>query len=244
MRTLCFLSTLLSLVSVGAHATTRHVPIQSGVVLNPGATFLAEVASAGPVEIGWTAVQPTPCATNCVEATQLGGGNHFAFATALGGSKTYQPVDGHVTVQYKNLAQQPVTLKIYRIDRVCDAQSCRLFDSTRKGRWLVFKVDEFHSITTSPDASYSVISGVSTGGRPFRFTAVWWTDDPNATNLEMGCTEWIKRFVDNHAPKSTYRPYIISGQNVGDVNNIVLKSIDDCVARADHFGVPDENVFR
>ena len=32
--------------------------------------------------------------------------------------------------------------------------------------------------------------------------------------------------------------------NVGDANNIVLKSIDDCVPSAPHFGVLEQNVFK
>jgi hypothetical protein len=52
----------------------------------------------------------------------------------------------------------------------------------------------------------------------------------------MGCPRRIKGYVDNHTPKERYRPYILSGLNVGDANNIVLKSIDDCVPLAPHFG--------
>ena len=63
-------------------------------------------------------------------------------------------------------------------------------------------------------------------------------------NLEKGCTTWIKRYVDNHTPKEKYRPYIISGENVGDGNNIVLRSIDDCVPLASHFGVSEDKVFK
>jgi hypothetical protein len=61
----------------------------------------------------------------------------------------------------------------------------------------------------------------------------------------MGCPRFIKGYVDNHTPKERYRPYIISGMNVGDASNIVLKSIDDCVPLAPHFGVSNEKyVFK
>ena len=235
--------TCLLIVCVGtAHAVVRHVPIKSGVVLKPGEAYVAQIEASKPVEIGWKAVQTKPCTTDCVEASQVGGNNRFGFATGLGGAKIYEPADGKVAVQYKNVSQEPVTIDVYRIVRICDAESCRFLDNSKKGSWLVFKIDEFKSITTSKDGSYSVISGVAVSGRPFRFVAAWWTDDKTA--LHPNCAPWIKRDVDNHTPKDQYRPYIISGQNVGDGNNIVLKSIDDCVARAPHFGVPDQNVFK
>jgi hypothetical protein len=60
----------------------------------------------------------------------------------------------------------------------------------------------------------------------------------------MGCPRWIKGYVDNHTPKEKYRPYVISGMNVGDDDNVVLKSIDTCVPSAAHFGAMEKNVFK
>jgi hypothetical protein len=236
------ISWLLIACTCVAHATVRHIPIKTSVAIMPGAAYTAQVEAATPIEIGWTAAHP--CTANCIEATQVGGTSHFGFATAIGGSKMYEPVDGKVVVDYKNVSQEPVTIDVYRLVRICDAESCQLLDNTRKGHTLVFKVDEFKSITTSKDESYSVISGVAQSGRPFRFYAVWFTDDKNFMNLEKGCTTWIKRYVDNHTPKEKYRPYVIAGQSVGDGDKIVLRSIDDCAARADHFGVAEKDVFK
>ena len=237
-RLICF-----SIICMGtAHGTVRHVPIKSGVVLKPGETYTAQVESTKPVEIGWMMVPAKPCSTDCVEATQVGTG--FRFATELGGGYTYQPTDGKVAIQYKNISHEPVTIDVFRTIRVCDAESCRFLDNTKQGHTLVFKVAEFKSISTSKDESYSVISGVAESGRPFRFTAVWFTDDKTYMNLGKGCTTWIKRYVDSHTPKEQYRPYIIAGQNVGNGDRIILKLIDDCVPRAPHFGVPEQNVFK
>src|SRR5262249_12735750 len=108
--------------------------------------------------------------------------------------------------------------------------------------WLVFKIDEFKSLTTSQDGSYSVISGVTTTGRTFSFKAVWWTDDKAA--VAVNCAPSIKRYLDTHMPKDQYRPYIVSGQAVGEPADIVLKSVDTCAPKAPNFGVPDENVFK
>jgi hypothetical protein len=239
LRSILFF-TILSTGSV--YGAVKHIPIKSGVALKPGEIYTAQVESAETVEIGWTAIQAKACTSNCIEVSQAGG--RSAYATGLGGSMMYTPEADKVVVEFKNVSQGPVTIDVYRIVRICDAESCRFINNTRKGHTLVFKINELKSITTSQDRSYSVISGVAESGRPFRFIAVWYTDDRTFMNLEKGCTTWIKRYVDNHTPKEQYRPYIISGQNVGDGNNIILKSIDDCVGKANHFGVPEQEVFK
>jgi hypothetical protein len=235
---------LLLLISVGtAYGAVRHIPIKSGIVLKPGEAYTVQIVADKPTEIGWRAVQAKPCIGNCVEATELTRNTHFSFATGLGGSKEYPPVSGRIAVQYKNISQEPVTIDTYRVLRTCDAEACRFLNSSQKGRRLVFKIDEFKSITTSSDGSYSVISAVAMSGRLFRVRAVWWSDDKQVFNPH--CDRWIKRYLDNHTPKEQYRPYVISGYAIGDGNDLILKSIDDCVARADHFGVLSENeVFK
>jgi hypothetical protein len=233
---------LLVLAVGAAQATVRHVPVKSGVVLKPGEVYTARLDSANEVEVGWSAVQAKECSMNCVEASQVG--SRFAFASVLGGSKKYDPIEGKIVIEYKNVSQQPVTIDVFRLLRICDSEACQFVDNTKKGHMLVFKVNQFKSITTSKDRSYSVISGVAESGRPFRFRAIWFTDDKTFMNLEGGCTTWIKRYVDNHTPKEQYRPYIIAGQNVGDENNILLRNIDDCVGKADHFGVEEKYVFK
>ena len=242
LRSIAFML-VISAVGNVAHSTVRHVSTKSGLVLKPGEIYTTGVESVKPVEFGWTAVQAKPCATNCVEMTQVG--SRFGFATGLGASKTYQPADGKVEVQFKNISEQPVTIDVYQVVRICNAESCQFLDNTKKGHTLVFRVREFRSITTSNDESYSVISGVAESGRSFRFYAVWFTDDKTFMNLEKGCTTWIKRYFDNRTPNEQYRPYVIAGQNVGDQNKIVLRSIDTCTAHANHFGVLSEDeVFK
>jgi hypothetical protein len=233
----------LMIVCTGTvYGAVKHVPIRSGVVLKPGEAYTAQIESAKPVEIGWTAIQAKRCTMDCVQMTLMSGTYHQPFAAAMGAEGNYTPADGKIVVQYKNLSQEPVTINVFRVERSCDAEACRLFDSSQKGRWLVFKVAEFKSISNSADGSYSVISGVVESGRAFHIRVVWWTDQKGAGF--MGCPRFIKGYVDNHTPKERYSPYIISGQNVGDANNIVLKSIDDCVPSAAHFGVPEQNVFK
>jgi hypothetical protein len=223
-----------------AFAAVKHVPIRSGVVLKPGETYTATVESAKPVEIAWTAVQATPCTMECIQMTLMND-HPVSFTAARGAQGNYTPTNGKLVVEYKNISQQSVTIDVYRLERTCDAEACRIFDQSKKGSWLVFKIDEFKSITTSADGSYSTISGVVESGRAFRMRAVWWTDNRGAA---FGCARWIKGYVDNHTPKEKYRPYILSGMNVGDGDSLVLKSIDDCVPSAPHFGAPEKNVFK
>lgn len=234
---------LLSLFSTGvAHAAVEHVSIKSNVHLKPREAYTITVEATQPTEIGWQAVQAKPCLTNCVQATDVTGGINYTIATRLGASMKYTPASGKITVEYKNVSSEPVTINVYRVHRTCEAEACRFLDESRKGRWLVFKVDQFTSIETSKDESYSIISGVTPAGRPFSFKAVWWTDDKG--NLGVNCAPFVKRFLDTHTPKERYSPYIISGQAVGEADTIILKSIDTCAPKAPNFGVPEENVFK
>ena len=224
-----------------AYGAVKQIPIRSGVVLKPGEAYTAQVESTRQVEIGWTAVQPKPCTMECIQMT-LVRDHPVTFTAAREARGTYTPTNGKLVVEYKNISQEPVTIDVYRIERTCEAEACKLFDPSKKGSWLVFKIDQFKSITNSADTSYSVISGVAESGRAFRIHVVWWTDQKGVGF--MGCPRWIKGYVDNHTPNEKYRPYIISGMNVGDENNVVLKSIDDCVPLAPHFGAPEKNVFK
>ena len=224
-----------------AYGAVKHIPIRSGVVLKPGEAYTARVDSDKQVEIGWIATQATPCTMDCIQMT-LVKDHPLVFSAARSAVGRYMPTNGKLVVEYKNISQQPVTIDVYRVERTCEAEACKLFDGSKKGSWLVFKIDEFKSITNSADTSYSVISGVAESGRAFRIHVVWWTDQKGAGF--MGCPRWIKGYVDNHTPKEKYRLYLISGMNVGDENNIVLNSIDTCVPSAPHSTGTEKNVFK
>jgi hypothetical protein len=228
-----------------ADGAVVHVPIKSGRVLKSGETYTVTIEATKPVEIGWDAVQAKRCTTNCVQATDVSdvtGHTQYRIATPTGASKEYAPVSGKISVEYKNVSGEPVTSNVYRVRRTCEAAACKFLDERQKGRWLVFKVDEFKTIATSRDGSYSVISGITSAGKPFSFKAVWWTDQKAAAMIN--CAPFVKRYLDNHTRKEEYRPYIISGQAVSDSPDIVLKSVDTCAPRAPNFGVPDQNVFK
>ena len=225
-----------------AAAAVRHVPIQSTVVLRAGEAYTLTIEATAATEIGWRAVQDPRCTTSCVRATDLTSPMHYGIATALGASQKYIPVSGLISIEYKNVSTQPVTIDIYQVERTCEAEACKFLDPLQSARWLVFKVAEFKAISTSNDGSYSIISGTTVAGRPFTFKAVWWTDDKRAA--AVNCSAFVKRYLDNRTPTEKYAPYIISGQAIGEADNIVLKSVDTCAPKAPNFGVPEKNVFK
>lgn len=229
------------LILVGAsHAAVTHTPVKSGIALKPGQTYILKIESATPVEVGWTAVQPKPCSTHCVQATDVNSGTHIA--TDIGASTIYNPVGGKIAIEYKNVSTNPVTIDIYRVQRTCEAESCKFIDRNAKPRSLVFKIKQFKSITTSKDGSYSTISGIAMSGRPFTVRAVWWTEDPKG--FRFGCEKWIKRWLDNHDPPEKYRPYVLAGSGIGDDNHLVLKFVETCAPNAPNFGAMESSVFK
>ena len=225
-----------------AHAVVEHIPIESNIALPPGEARTISIKATQPTEIGWRAVQAKPCSSNCVEATDVRDGVKYSMATRLGATMKYTPSAGKITIEYKNVSDEPVTINVYRVHRTCEAEACKFLPEGQKGRWLVFKVDEFTAIETSTDESYSVIAGKTITGKPFRFRAIWWTDDKK--NLLVNCAPFVKRYLEKRTPKDQYSPYIISGQAIGDGDRIVLYSIDTCAAKAPKFGVPEANVFK
>ena len=231
-----------ALLAGASYGEVVHVPIKSGVVLKPGQSYTATVDTAKPAEIGWLAVQAKQCSTNCIQASDLTGPMHGSIATSIGASQEYTPAAGKISIEYKNVSSEPVTINVFRVKRTCEAEACKFFDPQVKGRPLTFKIAAFKSITTSKDESYSLISGTALSGRPFTVRAVWWTDDKNA--LRLSCTKWIKGYGDKRTPPESYRPYILAGKAVSEGEIVVLKSIDGCVPNAPHYGVEEKNVFK
>ena len=214
-----------------AYGAVAHVPIKNGVDLKAGEAWVLNMDASGQVEIGWDAVQPKRCASDCVQITYLPA--KLVFAAAQSGVGKYTPVAGKVSVEYKNVGTDPVILNIYRLQRTCDAEACQFLAAREKGRALTFKVREFKSIATSKDESYSVITGVTTLGRPFRVRVVWWTDSKAG---RFRCAQFIQKLLTGRTPKEQYGPYILDGEAVGGGDNIVLRHVDTCVPKAPNFG--------
>jgi hypothetical protein len=217
-----------------AHAAVSRTPIKSRVDLKPGQAYTVTIESSTPVEIGWMAVQAKACSVNCVQATDLNPTSHVSLATASTLSFKYQPENGKVSAEFKNISTQLVTIDIYRVSRTCEAEACRFIDKDAKGRSLTFKIKEFKSITTSKDGSYSTISAVALSGRPFTVRVVWWTEDPKG--FRFGCEKWIKGWLDAHAAPDKYAPYVLDGEVAGDDNHLVVRHVDSCVPHAPNFG--------
>lgn len=240
MRT--FILTGFVLFAGVSYAAIVETPLKSGIVLKPGQTYTLTTPSTAPIEIGWSAVQGKTCTVICVQATDLNHTTDTPIGASIGASKIYNPVGGNISIEYKNISTDPVTINIYSVHRTCEAESCRFIDKNAKSRLLIFKISEFKSITTSKDGSYSTISGTAMSGRPFTVRAVWWTEDPKG--LRFGCDKWIKGWLDSHAPPEKYRPYVLAGLGIGDDNHLVLRFVDTCVPKAPNFGSTSSSVFK
>jgi len=84
---------LLPLLWAGStDAAVEHISIQSNLELKPGDAHVITVEATQPTEIGWQVVRPTPCVTDCVEATDVTGGINYAITTRLGASMKYNCV--------------------------------------------------------------------------------------------------------------------------------------------------------
>lgn len=226
-----------SMSEAGIHKEIIH----PGIELKPGESKLFTFEASEDIQIGWDAVQEQKCTTHCVRAINKSGGVETSLATDLGASLKYQPVDGQVIIEYKNEADHPVTINVVKVEMTCEAESCAFAGGEEESRWLVFKIDEFTSIETSADESYSVISGRTTGGKDFTVKAAWRTvDDSNF----FSCDKTIKNYLDNRTPKEEYSPYILSGNAIDPENQeLILKSVDTCAPKAPNFGVPEKNVY-
>lgn len=226
--------------STSVHAEVKNIPIRSGVHLQPGQSDTVTIISSVPLEIGWSAIQKNPCTISCVEAVDLTSRVKHTFATSMGATQKYTPAKGEIKIKYRNVSKELVTINIFKLKRVCEAESCIYFDPSQEGHWVVIKVGEFKSLSTSKDGSFSVITGITTAGKPFSVKTLWWTDDPK--NALVNCSPSIQKYLDTKARKEDYSPYIISGSSVGD-KELILKSIDTCAAKAPKFGVPEKNVY-
>lgn len=231
---------LFFLWTTSVHAEVRSIPIKSDVHLQPGQSETVSIMSKVPIEIGWSAIQKKPCTMSCVEAVDLTSGINYRIATNMGASRKYIPANGEIKVEYRNVSKDLVTINIFKLKRICEAESCVFLDPVKEGHWIVIKVGEFKSLSTSKDGSYSVITGVTAAGKPFSAKALWWSDDPK--NALVNCSHSIQKYLDTKAHKEDYSPYVISGSSIGD-KELILKSIDTCAAKAPKFGVPDKNVY-
>lgn len=221
-------------------AAVTNIPVESGIELKPGESRLVTLDSTQPLEVGWSAVQEHKCSMHCVQAVDKSGGYEYSIATDLGASMKYTPVEGKIKIEYRNKADHPVVIDVYKVDRVCDAETCRLLKDSDKGKWLVYKIAQFTSIETCEDQSYSTISGMTTSGQAFSVKAIWWTDNKESP---FTCHQTIAKYVAGNVSADAYAPYILSGKTMGD-DRTILSNIDTCVPKAPHFGVPDENVFQ
>ena len=229
----------LVLLASYAHAGIKEFPIKSNIKLEAGQAESITIDSNEEIEVNWITVQDKECVTNCIEATDKSGGYEYKISSKLGAGMKYRPVNSKIIIEYKNISDQPVLINVSQQKSTCDAEACAFIDKTEKARSLIFRIDKFLSIETSKDESYSIISGVTTEGDPFKVKAVWWTD--NNSFIPMNCRKTIKRYLEEKTPEEIYKPYILAGSAIG-YKEIILKNVDTCSPKALHFGVSSEDV--
>src|ERR1700690_3527203 len=128
-----WIACLMILCSGTVYGAVKQIPIRSGLVLNPGEAYTAQVESAKEVEIGWTTpAQAKPCATDCIKMTLVSDLHPVSFTAKTGARGKYMPTNGKLVVEYKNISQQAVTIDVFRIERTCEAEACKLFDGSKK----------------------------------------------------------------------------------------------------------------
>jgi hypothetical protein len=116
------------------YGAVKHVPIRSGVVLNPGEAYTAQVESAKLVEIEWTLVQPKKCTMDCVEMTPMSGTlRRPSFSAATGAIGKYTPTDGKLAVEFKNISQEPVTIDVTASSGVARRKHASFSTPARRG---------------------------------------------------------------------------------------------------------------
>lgn len=231
---------IVGMMATHAMAAVNQIPLQQDLVIAPGERQTITVEAETEIELGWEVVSEPACETDCIEVVDQTDGRGFTFTARANGLMTITPVDGRVAVDLTNKAEHPVTLIVYRLERICEAESCGLIDDAKDGRWMVFKIDEFTSIETSADESFSTISGITTTAKPFIIKAVWWRYDPEEA---FACAKFIRQYINEGVPKEEYHPYVLAGTVVEDENGVVLTSVDTCAPKAPNFGAPAGSIY-
>lgn len=214
-KAIAFLTFLL--IASDAHATRTTEYIHKNVEIRPGETYTVSISSKEPLQIGWENRQEKKCEKNCVTASrkvmqELSGG----ISAQYGASAQYAPVDGVITINYKNEAEHVVIIDIYKEKQTCDSMACKLlkekglnypWDSKQVSldwkRIISARVDSYY---TSEDKSYSMIKGETVFGTKYDVILIWWLIDETRSSR---CRDWIPK--NGNIDKGKNKVYQFSG---------------------------------
>lgn len=227
---------------INAGAAERRVVYQSGVEIRPGEPVVVAIQTGQSMDIGWEVNETSPCDRTCIEAVDMHNRNKSLAASDKGAVRRYESREGKIKIEFRNTIDRPVFIDIYKVENVCDSESeaCEFLKLNELGDWLVFKIEQFVSIETSKDGSYSTITANTSRGKLVFFIVVWWIDEPDEKTEE--CREEITGYINQGTSFVEYSPYILSGRSVSKTKSI-LAYIDTCMANGSDFNVPEKYVY-
>lgn len=216
--------------------------IDAAFIIKPGETRLLEVKAQADYKnssMSWTitagTIEGKDCKTTpCIRYEM----NGFSPQNTFNLWSEFFSADQVISMKLTNIADTDVTLKITRIKKTCTAEICDKISSDEPTDWLVFRIKEITSITTSEDKSYSHITGTTIKDKPFDALFVWWRyhSDEGFTN----CHKYIPRWIEN---KKT-PPYILSGSILpSHTKEQLITFVDTCTPNGGKFAAPEQNDF-
>jgi hypothetical protein len=241
MRLFHFLTFLLILICTTVYADIIHTDVNSGLKVTPGEikNIIIESEYGKPIEIFWQTISPEECTSSaCIKFQEKG--SHFDYES-FNGQGVHKPVDKKVRLSFTNQSKTTVTIKVIRIEKTCTAEICDLILTPETQNWKVVRIQELKQIKNSKDGSFSTLQGITTTGKEFDITLVWWFYEPS---MFMGCSKNIKRWIDKPDPEDS--PYVIAGNtlvpNIKNKNRFIL-SVDTCSKNAGNFNAPKESEY-
>lgn len=214
-----------------ANATRITEYLHRSVKLNPDQTFTVKIVTNEPYHVGWSTKQKNHCKGNCVEGKKLVNGKWQSSISAQhGASVRYEPSDGKIIIEYKNVRDAFVIIDVYKEKQICDSEACDFL--RKRGIKYPFDYDQIDldykrilskkvtRFDTSKDGSYTNVEGESVFGTKFKITILWWFVDDKS---QSHCKDWI-------LPNGTYdlskkKAYQFSGSFISKpINSVMIET--------------------
>jgi len=211
--------------------------VKKDIELKPGQTFVYELDLDERAEISWRTTQEQKCEDNCVRATRMldNGSSHY-METQYGGGQLYEPEQGKIRIEYKNVGKIDVVIDLFSSQRSCDAEACAIlkehgvsdllyFNNYTEVEYKQLRVETFQSVEHSADQSYAHVKGKNIFGDDFEVTMVFWLLDKEFDGMCIGNIE--KYFKQ---PREGWGPYYISGSVLLGSSPSVMK-VEGCTPK-------------
>ena len=224
------------LISSAIQADIIHKDVEPALEIKPGETKTVVIPSEKDVvEIRWETLSSEACRQSaCIKFKDA----DFSYESFNGQGEQFT-TDGKVTLEFTNIAKEPVTIRVSQIERTCTAELCALINGTDTMDWKVVRIQELKAIQTSADSSYSILQGMTTKGKVFDITLAWWFYEKSMFD---SCPKFITRWIENPKPENV--PYILAGSMlVPKENGRFILSVDTCTTKGSKFNAPASSEF-